>query len=225
MDARRPEMVEAVRATDFLLGRDEWGATWIRMLPREAGGSDRVSALEAIPEERHPDRVRLRFLQSGEDRAVKEARVLAGTTIFDAASWNGVAIDSTCGGHGTCKKCKVQGRLRARADQSGRPARVHHRGAEGRLAARVPREHPGGSHDRGAAAADPAEGRARRCRTARDSAARRAEALRRARRADARGPAVRPRAPARGDGRPRAARAARHRARARRHAARARTGR
>jgi hypothetical protein len=24
-------MVEAVRATDFLLGRDEWGATWIRM--------------------------------------------------------------------------------------------------------------------------------------------------------------------------------------------------
>jgi 5-methyltetrahydrofolate--homocysteine methyltransferase len=31
MDSRRPEMVEGVRATDFLLGRDEWGATWIRM--------------------------------------------------------------------------------------------------------------------------------------------------------------------------------------------------
>ncbi len=29
MDARRPEIVEAVRATDFLLGRDEWGARWI----------------------------------------------------------------------------------------------------------------------------------------------------------------------------------------------------
>jgi 5-methyltetrahydrofolate--homocysteine methyltransferase len=29
-DARRPEIVEAVRATDFLLGHDEWGATWIR---------------------------------------------------------------------------------------------------------------------------------------------------------------------------------------------------
>ena len=55
-----------------------------------------------------PDRVKLRFLQSGEDHAVKEARVLAGTTVFDAASWNGVAIDSTCGGHGTCKKCKVR---------------------------------------------------------------------------------------------------------------------
>jgi 5-methyltetrahydrofolate--homocysteine methyltransferase len=29
MDARRPEIVEAVRATDFLLGRDAWGAQWI----------------------------------------------------------------------------------------------------------------------------------------------------------------------------------------------------
>jgi uncharacterized 2Fe-2S/4Fe-4S cluster protein (DUF4445 family) len=63
---------------------------------------------EQLPEEPHPDRVRLRFLQRTEDRAVREARVLAGTTVFDAASWNGVAIDSTCGGHGTCKKCKVR---------------------------------------------------------------------------------------------------------------------
>jgi uncharacterized 2Fe-2S/4Fe-4S cluster protein (DUF4445 family) len=67
-----------------------------------------VSVAEELPPEVHPERVRLRFLQTGEDRAVKEARVLAGTTIFDAASWNGVAIDSTCGGHGTCKKCKVK---------------------------------------------------------------------------------------------------------------------
>jgi len=29
-------------------------------------------------------------------------------TLFDAASWNGIAIDSTCGGHGTCKKCKIR---------------------------------------------------------------------------------------------------------------------
>ena len=29
MDARRTETVEAVRATDFLLGRDEWGSRWI----------------------------------------------------------------------------------------------------------------------------------------------------------------------------------------------------
>jgi 5-methyltetrahydrofolate--homocysteine methyltransferase len=29
MDARSEEIVEAVRATDFLLGHDEWGAVWI----------------------------------------------------------------------------------------------------------------------------------------------------------------------------------------------------
>jgi len=29
MDARNRETVEAVRATDFLLGHDEWGARWI----------------------------------------------------------------------------------------------------------------------------------------------------------------------------------------------------
>jgi uncharacterized 2Fe-2S/4Fe-4S cluster protein (DUF4445 family) len=29
-------------------------------------------------------------------------------TVFDAASWNGIAIDSTCGGHGTCRKCLVR---------------------------------------------------------------------------------------------------------------------
>jgi uncharacterized 2Fe-2S/4Fe-4S cluster protein (DUF4445 family) len=75
---------------------------------RQAGGGRHVSAVRDLPEEPHPERVRLRYLQVGEDRAVKEARVPAGTTLFDAASWNGVAIDSTCGGHGTCKKCKVR---------------------------------------------------------------------------------------------------------------------
>ena len=48
-------------------------------------------------------RVRLRFAPDG-----VEVRVPAGTPIFDAASWNGIAIDSTCGGHGTCKKCRVR---------------------------------------------------------------------------------------------------------------------
>lgn len=31
-----------------------------------------------------------------------------GTTVFNAANWAGLAIDSTCGGRGTCGKCKVQ---------------------------------------------------------------------------------------------------------------------
>ncbi len=48
-------------------------------------------------------RVRLRFLPEGAD-----VRVPSGTPVFDAASWNGIAIDSTCGGHGTCKKCRVR---------------------------------------------------------------------------------------------------------------------
>jgi 5-methyltetrahydrofolate--homocysteine methyltransferase len=39
MDARHAETVEAVRATDFLLGRDEWGAQWIaRHRAKQAAG-------------------------------------------------------------------------------------------------------------------------------------------------------------------------------------------
>ena len=54
-------------------------------------------------------RVLLRFLDTAsEARVLGETRVPSGTTVFDAASWNAIAIDSTCGGHGTCKKCKVR---------------------------------------------------------------------------------------------------------------------
>jgi uncharacterized 2Fe-2S/4Fe-4S cluster protein (DUF4445 family) len=54
-------------------------------------------------------RVLLRFLDvASEARVLGETRVPSGTTVFDAASWNGIAIDSTCGGHGTCKKCRVR---------------------------------------------------------------------------------------------------------------------
>jgi uncharacterized 2Fe-2S/4Fe-4S cluster protein (DUF4445 family) len=51
-------------------------------------------------------RVQLAFtVTEGQDRTV---RVPPGVNVFDAASWNGIAIDSTCGGHGTCHKCKVR---------------------------------------------------------------------------------------------------------------------
>jgi uncharacterized 2Fe-2S/4Fe-4S cluster protein (DUF4445 family) len=50
-----------------------------------------------------PVRVDLLFEPGG-----KRVRVPQGVTLFDAASWNGIAIDSTCGGHGTCKKCRVR---------------------------------------------------------------------------------------------------------------------
>jgi len=35
-------------------------------------------------------------------------RVPSGTTLFHAAAWTGQPIESTCGGRGTCGKCRVQ---------------------------------------------------------------------------------------------------------------------
>ncbi|MCA1782351.1 MAG: ASKHA domain-containing protein [Dermatophilaceae bacterium] len=48
-------------------------------------------------------RVQLSFTPSN-----RSVRVPPGVSVFDAASWNGIAIDSTCGGHGTCRKCLVR---------------------------------------------------------------------------------------------------------------------
>jgi uncharacterized 2Fe-2S/4Fe-4S cluster protein (DUF4445 family) len=62
-----------------------------------------VQASQADPAAAGPPRVDLLFQPAG-----RRVRVPAGVTVFDAASWNGIAIDSTCGGHGTCKKCKVR---------------------------------------------------------------------------------------------------------------------
>ena len=38
----------------------------------------------------------------------KQVRAPVGVNVFDVASWNAIAVDSTCGGHGTCRKCRVQ---------------------------------------------------------------------------------------------------------------------
>ena len=38
----------------------------------------------------------------------RTTRVPEGTTLFNAAHWIGLAIESTCGGRGTCGKCKVR---------------------------------------------------------------------------------------------------------------------
>lgn len=54
-------------------------------------------------------RVKLTFLELGKaDAPPRQVSVPGGVSLFEAASWNGIAIDSTCGGHGTCKKCKVK---------------------------------------------------------------------------------------------------------------------
>jgi uncharacterized 2Fe-2S/4Fe-4S cluster protein (DUF4445 family) len=60
-----------------------------------------MTAIEDAPS--GPARVSLTFLPAG-----KSVRVPSGVSVFDAALWNGVPVDSTCGGHGTCKKCKVR---------------------------------------------------------------------------------------------------------------------
>jgi uncharacterized 2Fe-2S/4Fe-4S cluster protein (DUF4445 family) len=62
-----------------------------------------VTQTAADPATGVPSRVELEFQPSG-----TRVRVPPGVTLFDAASWNGIAIDSTCGGHGTCKKCKIR---------------------------------------------------------------------------------------------------------------------
>src|SRR3954452_21616964 len=69
---------------------------------RREGLIDRPDGPGAAPHD-GTGRVQLSFSPAGRD-----VRVPAGVSVFDAASWNGIAIDSTCGGHGTCKKCKVQ---------------------------------------------------------------------------------------------------------------------
>jgi uncharacterized 2Fe-2S/4Fe-4S cluster protein (DUF4445 family) len=56
-----------------------------------------------VTEDVAPGPVRVNLLFN--ERAV---RVPYGVSLFDAASWNGIAIDSTCGGHGTCKKCRIR---------------------------------------------------------------------------------------------------------------------
>ncbi len=158
MDARSPQIVRAVKAADLVLNRDEWGANWIAahraQQAREKGRKQQSQGAHVtVAEEQAPGPVRINLLFN--ERAV---RVPYGVTLFDAASWNGIAIDSTCGGHGTCKKCRIR-----IADDPPAPSSLDIRaytaaGDQGRLAAGLP--HPGhpGHRGRGAAADHPAQG-------------------------------------------------------------------
>ena len=120
MDARAPQIVRAVKAADLVLNRDEWGAAWIAAhRAQQASPSRQPSKPPSRPRKQQlaPGRVprdgnrgreytgpfgSICSLTSG------PVRVPFGVTLFDAASWNGIAIDSTCGGHGTCKKCRIR---------------------------------------------------------------------------------------------------------------------
>ena len=140
-----------------------------------------------------------------ERTAQRQVRVPPGVTVFDSASWNGIAIDSTCGGHGTCHKCKV--RVEGSTPITRHDLKTFSREQlDDGLAAGLPGQRdprPGG---RRTPADHPPQGRDRRRRSAGDPAAGDPEAVRRARRADPRRPAHRPGPAARGDRRPRAAR-------------------
>jgi uncharacterized 2Fe-2S/4Fe-4S cluster protein (DUF4445 family) len=71
--------------------------------PERPAAAAAADAQDERAPEGGPARVRLRFMPDD-----VEVRVPSGTAVFDAASWNAIAIDSTCGGYGTCKKCRVR---------------------------------------------------------------------------------------------------------------------
>jgi uncharacterized 2Fe-2S/4Fe-4S cluster protein (DUF4445 family) len=50
-----------------------------------------------------PEKIEVTYLPSG-----KRVRVPEATTLFNAAHWAGLPIESTCGGRGTCGKCAVK---------------------------------------------------------------------------------------------------------------------
>lgn len=73
--------------------------------------SKKDSSQPLAPNHDGTGRIKLAFRSLEKDGTVgaeKTITVPTGVSAFDAASWNGIAIDSTCGGYGTCKKCKIQ---------------------------------------------------------------------------------------------------------------------
>ena len=184
IDARSPQLVRSVKAADLLLNRDAWGAAWIaahRAQPGSGRSGGHVTQASDAPLSRQHRGRRPGGAAPACDLVFEPAgtrvRVPPGVTLFDAASWNGIAIDSTCGGHGTCKKCKV--RIvdgAARGDPAGR-ARVLPGRAAGGLAAGLPGGDRADAAGGRAAAGHPAEGGHRRGRPAGHPAARRAETL------------------------------------------------
>ena len=136
MDARTPQIVEAVKAADVFLNHDDWGMAWIaahraKQAAKQAAAHDLDDPEDEQPRSRsrtirregliappgaepaaHDGTGRVQLSFTVEDKEAppthRQVRVPPGVSVFDSASWNGIAIDSTCGGHGTCHKCKVR---------------------------------------------------------------------------------------------------------------------
>ena len=159
---RTPQIVEAVKAADLLLGHDDGAAPGSRP-PREAGigvsipwssdpGDPRARSSRSTTSARgtaastgirtaaHDGGGRVELAFTVEDAAgaptTQHGAGAAGVTVFDSASWNGIAIDSTCGGHGTCHKCKV--RVEGPTPITRHDVHVQPRAARRRLAAGLP---------------------------------------------------------------------------------------
>ena len=168
-------VVEAVRATDFLHRprRVRHGAGSARSAARQAAAAAAASDPEVTAvDEPSPSRRRRASACTSRSRRRDEGRVSRrARRVFDGASWNGIAIDSTCGGHGTCKKCKVQvvstAPCRSGAVDRARSRPTSCATAGGSPAARSPTRTSG----RRPAAADAPEGGAGRRRPPRDPAA------------------------------------------------------
>ena len=92
-----PEVRRAVLAGDLLLGHDEYAMRWIASYRAEVASARR----------RCPGMIQ-RKLEVTYRPFDRTTRVPPGTTLFSAAHWIGLPIDSTCGGRGTCGKCKVR---------------------------------------------------------------------------------------------------------------------
>ncbi len=73
-----------------------------------AVGREGLMAAPGAPAVPHDGTGRVTLSFTVEGGADRQVRVPPGVSVFDSASWNGIAIDSTCGGHGTCHKCKVR---------------------------------------------------------------------------------------------------------------------
>ena len=77
----------------MLLGVDRYAGSWLKAIRAEKADSWEAPCGSSRVAFRPFDRV---------------TRVPEGTTVFNAAHWIGLPIESTCGGRGTCGQCKVQ---------------------------------------------------------------------------------------------------------------------
>ena len=106
-----PEMLQAVKAADVLMGNDPHCATWIARngdsptgdghawparWPRRAGART-ASVVTAVPTR-----------SSSSPRPGDAAGSTHGTTVLEAARRLGVDLDSVCGGRGICGRCQIE---------------------------------------------------------------------------------------------------------------------